>query len=106
MQTNELPRVTYTNIGADFSGLHAMLDEAIPAFRAKLGGDCPNLIGGEPSSEGQSYVIRSPIDSQLVLGTAFAAGRAEMERAVGAARAAFPAWSRTPWQERLRVLDD
>ena len=29
-----LPRVTYSNIGEDFSGVHAVLDEVIPKVRS------------------------------------------------------------------------
>lgn len=100
------PRVTYTNIGADFSGLQEMLDGAIPACRKTLGAEIPNLIAGEASTAGSPYSVRSPIDSDLLLGTCFAPDRATVARAVAAAQAAFPAWSRTPWQERVRVLED
>ncbi len=105
MHGTTYPRVTYTNIGADFTSLQEMLDGAIPAYRAKLGGEIANLIGGKPSTEGRAYAIASPIDSQLRLGTCFAADRATVTRVVAAAQAAFPAWSRTPWEERVRILE-
>ena len=103
---SEFPRVTYTNISADFSGLHAMLDRAIPAYRATLGGEIPNVVGGEPSTEGRPYDVRSPIDSRILLGTCFEASAMAVERAVAAARKAFPVWAHTPWQERLRILEN
>ncbi len=31
-----LPRVTYSNIRADFSGVHDLLDRRIPAFRQEM----------------------------------------------------------------------
>lgn len=100
-----LPRVTYTNINADFTGLQAMLDTEIPAFRARLGGVIPNLIGGRESTEGTRFEMRSPIDSEILLGTCFEASPAAVAQAIAAARKAFPIWSRVPWEERLRLLE-
>lgn len=101
-----LPRVTYTNIAADFSGLHAMLDQAIPAFRATLGAEIPNVIGDAASTEGVAYEVHSPIDSRILIGTCFEASPPAVGRAIEAARKAFPCWSRTPWQERIRILEN
>lgn len=43
MNEGNLPRVTYSNIRADFSGVHALLDRRIPEFRdASLGQTWPN----------------------------------------------------------------
>ncbi len=48
MSVAALPRVTYSNIGVDFTPLHDMLDGAIPAFKAGLGKAWPNVVGGKP----------------------------------------------------------
>ena len=48
MTSETYPRVTYTNIGVDFSSLQAMLDRALPAYKAKLGAHVPNVIDGVP----------------------------------------------------------
>ena len=58
-----LPRVTYSNIRADFSGVHAELDRRIGEFeRAALGHARPNRIGGRDDTRGESYEVASPID--------------------------------------------
>lgn len=100
-----LPRVTYSNTRADFSGVHALLDAHIRAVRdGLLGREWPNRIGGANDAAGIRYEARSPIDRRMMLGTFHAADGAAVDRAVAAARATFPSWSATPWRERVTVL--
>ncbi|GAA4886218.1 aldehyde dehydrogenase family protein [Pseudonocardia benzenivorans] len=63
------------------------------------------LIGGElvPSVSGETMTTSSPSDGQL-LGTVPSAGEPDVERAVRAAQAAFPAWRDTPLTERAAVI--
>jgi alpha-ketoglutaric semialdehyde dehydrogenase len=65
----------------------------------------PHLIGGEwvESSEAQDDI--NPSDLQDVVGQYARADRAMAERAVAAAKAAFPAWGRSTPQQRFDVLD-
>lgn len=100
----DVPRVTYSNIGVDFSPVHDLLDRAIPAFKEKLGRRWPNRIAGAADTDGAAYVAVSPIDDRIVLGEFYAAGPAAVARAVGAAKAAFTDWSRRPWTERVKLL--
>jgi succinate-semialdehyde dehydrogenase/glutarate-semialdehyde dehydrogenase len=57
------------------------------------------IAGGEvTASDSGTYEIRNPADTSLVA-SAPQATRADTHRAINAAHAAFPAWSRTdPWQ--------
>src|SRR5262249_16262464 len=48
---------------------------------------------------------RSPIDTSFVLGTFACAGPGDVDRAVESARSAQRAWSRLPWRERLKILE-
>ncbi|MFN3852891.1 MAG: aldehyde dehydrogenase family protein [Phreatobacter sp.] len=99
-----LPRVTYSNIGEDFSGVHAHLDRVIPQVRATvLGHERANVIAGRESRDGEAYVAVSPIDRALTLGTFFAASPAAVDLAVQAARKAQPAWSRMGWPARVAL---
>jgi 1-pyrroline-5-carboxylate dehydrogenase len=101
----ELPRVTYSNIRADFSGVHALLDQRIPAFkRDRLGQTWPNRIGGVSHSGGEPYAAPSPIDRRVTLGHFHAADANAVSLAVAAARDAFRVWSREPWTDRVDVL--
>jgi len=102
--TTPLPRVTYSNIGADFTPLHDWLDEAMPVFRAGLGQRWPNRIGGHDSESGVRYEAYSSIDRTLLLGTFVDADEDAVDRAAAAARAAFPAWSGLSWQDRAAAV--
>src|SRR5215207_4967181 len=93
--TPPLPRVTYSNIADDFSGVHAHLDSLLPAVRADLlGRTRPNLIAGREDEDGVRYTASSPINRDWPLGSFFAASSGAVDRAVAAAGAAYPDWSR------------
>jgi len=100
-----LPRVTYSNTGEDFSGVHAHLDEAIPAAEARLLGKArPGLIGGKDRPEGEVLVARSPIDRDIVLGEFPQADAAQVDTAVKAASGAAPYWDEFGWPKRVEIL--
>lgn len=101
----DFPRVTYSNIAGDFTALHDWLDTEIPAVKGRLlGRTWSNRIGGRDSEDGTVYPAPSPIDAGLVLGRFVEASPAAVASAVAAARAAYPDWSRRPWQERVDRL--
>ena len=64
-----------------------------------------HLIGGEwvEGTEGQDNI--NPSDLKDVVGTYGRADKALAEKAIAAAKAAFPAWSRTSPQVRFDILD-
>jgi len=105
LHPTNLPRVTYSNTGEDFSGVHAHLDEVIPDAEARLlGKSRPALIGGQDRSEGEIRTAQSPIDRNVLLGEFPQAGAALVDEAVKAARAAFPAWRDLGWPRRVELL--
>jgi acyl-CoA reductase-like NAD-dependent aldehyde dehydrogenase len=67
--------------------------------------DWQMLIGGElvHAQSGETMTTSSPSDGS-VLGTVPFAGPSDVERAVRAAQAAFPAWRDTPLTERVAVI--
>jgi 1-pyrroline-5-carboxylate dehydrogenase len=100
-----LPRVTYSNTGEDFSGVHAHLDSIIPEAESRLLGKLrPALIGGRDYTEGRTATACSPIDRDLVLGEFPQADEALINAAVEAARAAYPAWRDMGWPRRVALL--
>ena len=97
--------MTYSNVADDFSGVHAHLDALLPAVRANLlGRTRPNLIAGREDEDGVRYTAPSPINRDWPLGSFFAASSGAVDRAVAAAGAAYPDWSRRPWAERVAAL--
>ena len=101
---SDLPRVTYSNVAADFTPVHDMLDKEIPAFKANLGRTTPNYIDGRDDRDGQPYEVFSPADSDLSLGSFVTGTQGSVDRAVAAARKAYPAWSGMAWDERLKIM--
>src|SRR5438093_2341121 len=70
----------------------------VPAFH--------NFIGGEwlPAASGASYENRDPARNDRVLGIFPRSGPEDVERAVAAARAAFPTWRLRPAPRRAEIL--
>lgn len=105
LHPTNLPRVTYSNTGEDFSGVHAHLDEIIPEAEARLLGKArPALIGGRDRNEGPVLAARSTIDREIVLGEFPQADATLIDEAVEAARAAFSGWRDMGWPKRLELL--
>lgn len=105
VQPTNLPRVTYSNTGEDFSGVHAHLDDIIPDAEARLlGKSRPALIGGRDRTEGEVVAAHSPIDRDIILGEFPQADAALVDEAVGAAKAAYPPWRDVGWQKRVAIL--
>jgi 1-pyrroline-5-carboxylate dehydrogenase len=102
---NDLPRVTYSNTGEDFSGVQAHLDAIMPDAEARLlGKRRPALVAGRDRAEGRMVVARSPIDRSIVLGELPQADAALVDEAVDVARAAFPGWRDMGWPARVALL--
>jgi len=64
------------------------------------------FINGEyiPSSTGDTLAIYSPVDDSLVSDAVQVASEADIDRAVAAARAAFPAWRDTAGHKRAKCM--
>ncbi|MDX6313363.1 MAG: 5-carboxymethyl-2-hydroxymuconic-semialdehyde dehydrogenase, partial [Streptomyces sp.] len=78
----------------------------MPSTRpAGLPGTIRHWIGGEAtdSADGRTFDVSDPA-SNTVYAQAAAGGRPDVDRAVAAARAAFPAWSRLSNRARATTL--
>jgi 1-pyrroline-5-carboxylate dehydrogenase len=84
--------------------LHVEFDAALERVKGTLGRDYPMFIGGVPVNASEQFDDRSPIDTRILLGRFQGGGREHVQQAIAAARAAYPAWSGLPWQERVRLL--
>jgi 1-pyrroline-5-carboxylate dehydrogenase len=97
-------RVTYATLSADNEELHAAYEEGVRTARSWLGQTYPVVVDGQPRSDGPTFELRSPNDAGLKLASFHSASDRDVDDAVAAAKAAFPAWSGTPWQERVALL--
>jgi 1-pyrroline-5-carboxylate dehydrogenase len=62
------------------------------------------VIGGRRTRTGKTAEAVMPHDHRHVLATWHKAGRREVERAIEAAKAAWPEWARMPWEHRAAIF--
>jgi 1-pyrroline-5-carboxylate dehydrogenase len=97
-------RITYATMSADNEELHEAYEHGLETARSWLGQKHPFYVNGE-AREGEGYEEeRSPIDRDIVIGHFARATVQDVEDAVAAAKAFFPEWSGTPWQDRVKVM--
>ena len=97
-------RLTYATMFDPPAHLHDQFEKALAGVKGSLGREYPMWIGGKERGGAERFEDRSPINTTWILGT-FAKGTAQdAADALAAARAAFPVWSRTRWQDRVRLL--
>ncbi len=93
---------------ADFStpANRQAMQEALKKVRSEFGREYQLRIGGDWIATGDHLVSVNPSDPREVVGTHHKATAELADRAVEQAVGAFPAWSRTPADERIRMLLD
>jgi len=100
-----MKKITYATMSGDqMEDLHRELDAAIDRVKTSFGRSYPLVIGGREVKAASEFDDRSPIDRRLLLGTFQSATREQVREAIAAARAAYPAWSTRPWNERVSLL--
>ncbi|WFU06700.1 aldehyde dehydrogenase family protein (plasmid) [Rhizobium sp. CB3171] len=102
---SRLPRVTYSNLYEDFSGVNTVLDRVIPEVKGRLGREHANLIDGKDNRGGETYLAPCPVDRSKSLGTFFKASSTAVELAVEAAKRAYPNWRQIGWQKRVEIAE-
>ena len=98
-------KVTYSTLGSPDPLLHEYFEEDVAALKANLGKTYKMLINGQWVDGGSAYEHRSPINTDWLLGVFPRASDDQVNQAVAAAKAAFPAWRATPWQERCDLIN-
>jgi 1-pyrroline-5-carboxylate dehydrogenase len=84
--------------------LHSNFDTAITTIKGDLGKENGMIINGKDVFSEEKYKDRSPINTDLVLAVMQKGDASHANQAISAAREAFPEWSRTPWQERIKLV--
>jgi 1-pyrroline-5-carboxylate dehydrogenase len=98
-------KVTYVSLSADNPEVRAGFDAAIAVVAGQLGASHPLRIAGAVRQTAATSESRSPADTRVLVARVSSGTADDVNDAVAAARAAFPAWSRTPWAERARLID-
>lgn len=97
-------RLTYATMFNPPEAMHERFEAAMARVSADLGRRHELFIDGEDRAAASHAQRRSPIDSTLSLGEFALADGTDVERAMRAAHAAFPAWRALPVAERARLL--
>ncbi|MCY3832425.1 MAG: aldehyde dehydrogenase family protein [Chloroflexi bacterium] len=97
-------KVTYSTLGSPDPLLHEYFEEDVAALKANLGKTYKMLINGDWVEGDGAFEHRSPINTDWLLGLFPRASDHQVNQAVAAAKAAFPAWRATPWRERCDLL--
>ena len=97
-------KITYATMSADDPALHEAYEEGLAAATSLIGQAHPLIIDGEKRYTDETFTERSPIDSDLVIGTYSQASDDDVDEAVAVAGAFQPEWEATPWRERLAII--
>lgn len=104
MQADMSFRLTYSTMFNPPEELHHRYDDALQAVRSNLGKEHGMIIGGEERYASEKFEDRAPYDKDILLGVFQKGTVQDASDAIAAARKAFQMWSRTPWQERVRLI--
>ena len=97
-------KITYVSLSADDPEVNAAFDAAIAQVTRQLGRTYPLHIGGKARATAQTSDSLNPADTRVVVARVGSGTAADVDDAVAAARAAYPAWSGVPFAERARLL--
>jgi 1-pyrroline-5-carboxylate dehydrogenase len=102
--SEERIKVTYSTLSSPNPRLHELYEEAVERAKANFGKNYPLFINGEERFAEKSFAKHSPVNLDWVMGHFPYGTEQDVDDAVAAARAAFPAWSGRPWQERVAIM--
>src|SRR5262245_16158147 len=97
-------RLTYATMFNPPEAMHERFEAALAKVSAGLGTRHDLFINGEDVVAAHYAERRSPIDSEVVLGEFALADSADVDAAMKAAKAAWPAWRALPIAERARLM--
>jgi 1-pyrroline-5-carboxylate dehydrogenase len=97
-------KLTYATMFNPPEELHKGFDAAVASLKQNLGKQYGLIIDGKDVFAAEQWEDRSPVNTDWVLARMQKGTAAEAQQAIAAARKAFPKWSRTPWQERVKLV--
>ena len=98
-------KITYATLSADDDEMHRKFDAAITKVQgASWAERHRSTSAGKARPPRDTTDSTSPADTRVVVARVAAGTAEDVRDAVAAAKAAFPGWRRTPWQERAAIL--
>jgi 1-pyrroline-5-carboxylate dehydrogenase len=102
--TAERIKITYATLRADNEELHQLYEAGLEKAKARLGEHHRNFIDGVEREGDGTFEIRSPIDTDILVGTFARGTRKDVQDAIAAGRRAQPGWFRLGWERRIEIL--
>jgi 1-pyrroline-5-carboxylate dehydrogenase len=97
-------KLTYATMFNPPEELHTRFDEALAKVKASLGKEYGMIINNKDVFADEKFEDHSPVNTDWVLAIMQKGNENHTREALAAARKAFPKWSHTPWQERVKLL--
>jgi 1-pyrroline-5-carboxylate dehydrogenase len=97
-------KLTYATMFNPPEELHKGFDKAVATLKQSLGKEYGMFIDGKEVFADEKFEVRSPINTDWVLGVMQKGNAAHAQMAIAAARRAAPAWGRTPWKTRVKLV--
>ena len=97
-------KLTYATMFNPPDELHTGFDKAVETLKGNLGKEYGMIINGKDVFANAKFEDYSPINTDWKLAVMQKGDARHAQEAIAAARAAFPKWSRTPWQERIKLV--
>ncbi len=97
-------KITYTATADQIERMHSAVDEALAQVPGELGKTYPMVINGNERAGSGTFEVRAPADRNLVIGHFQSGTKSDVDDAVAAAKAAYPAWSARPFAERVAIM--
>ena len=102
--TAERIKITYATLRADNEDLQAAYEAGLEKAKGRLGQAHRNFVDGHEREGDGTFEVRSPIDTDILVGKFARGTRQDVKDAIEAARRAQPAWFRLGWEGRLAIL--
>lgn len=83
---------------------HKKFDAAIESLKSEFGKTYPLIINGKEIHAEETFDVRSPSDTRIILAKFPLATKEQTTQAIDAAKSAFIPWSSTPYQNRAKVF--
>ena len=97
-------KLTYATMFNPPEALHTGFDQAVDSLKKNLGKEYAMIINGKDVLADEKWDDHSPVNTDWVLAKMQKGNARHAQEAIAAARKAFPGWSRTPWQERVKLV--
>ncbi|MFZ5878918.1 MAG: aldehyde dehydrogenase family protein [Chloroflexota bacterium] len=97
-------KLTYATMFNPPEELHTGFDAAVARLKQNMGKEYGMIIDNQDVFADEKFDDFSPVNTDWKLATMQKGNASHAQAAMAAARKAFPAWSRTPWQERVKLL--